>query len=144
MKNISFFLSLVFILITSPLRAEEAAPAQEGAVLVKVSTIESAEAFLEFQHNVRMVQAQRERVLELAAQIERAGDNASLRASLQEEQERVLASLERNNQRMIETYGFTITRDYTVVVEKAHIYMLVTPEEARAINERQEAEGASD
>lgn len=131
------FSLLLLLSFGLPLKAEETAAPETQTALYKVSTIESVEAFIEFQRNVRMVQSQRERILELSAQIARAGSNEKLIAGLEEERQRVLESLERNNQQMIETYGFSITRDYTVVVEKAHIYMVLTPEEAAELQGRE-------
>jgi hypothetical protein len=44
-----------------------------------------------------------------------------------------MKSLNDNNKKMIENYGFSLNRNYILVVEKAHIYMHVTPEEAAKV-----------
>ena len=41
--------------------------------------------------------------------------------------------LNENNDLMFKTYGFSLNRNYVLTVEKAHVHMWVTEEEAKAI-----------
>ena len=59
----------------------------------------------------------------------------SQKQELQGQLDDLMAKLNENNQIMTKTYGFTLLRNYTMVVEKAHIYMYVTEEEAEAYEE---------
>lgn len=102
--------------------------------LVKVSTLGSVEANQEFQRNVQVMQAQRQRVIQLQAQLEQT-QTGDLKKSLKKELDAALAKLNADNKKMAETYGFSLNRNYLLVVEKAHIYMAVSPEEAAAISE---------
>jgi hypothetical protein len=43
---------------------------------------------------------------------------------------------------MRKTYGFSIDRNYTVVIETAHVYMFVTDEEAAKIEAAAKADSA--
>jgi len=49
------------------------------------------------------------------------------------------AKLNDNNKLMFKTYGFTLNRNYVLTVEKAHVHMWVTAEEAAAIKARSNA-----
>ena len=48
----------------------------------------------------------------------------------------LIKQLNADNQKMIQAYGFTLTRNYTLVIEKAHIYMEVSAEEAALLKAR--------
>src|SRR5262245_45636869 len=92
--------------------------------LVKVAVLPTVEANQEFQKNVQLVQAQRQRVLELDNQVKNEKDTAK-KKDLQKELDSLLAKLNENNQAMAKVYGFSLTRNYTMEIEKSHIYMLV-------------------
>ena len=49
----------------------------------------------------------------------------------------MLEKLNENNKKMFDTYGFSLTRNYTQVVETSHVYMLVTTEEAEKFEQLQ-------
>lgn len=108
-------------------QTEKPAPAQQK--LVKVSTLGSVEANQEFQRNVQIMQAQRQRVMQLQAQLEQTQTKA-LKKGLKKELEAATKKLNEDNKKMAETYGFSLNRNYVLVVEKAHVYMAVSPEEA--------------
>lgn len=105
---------------------------------VKVSTLGSIEANQEFQRNVQIVRAQRQQAVQLNAAIEKETD-AAKKAELSKALEELMTNLNNNNAQMAKTYGFSLNRNYTMVVEKAHIYMFVTDEEAAAIQQKIDA-----
>jgi hypothetical protein len=90
----------------------------------------------EFQRNVQILQGQRQRAIELRNQIGQA-QSEDLKKSLQVELDQVLKKLEEDNQKMTKAYGFSLTRDYVLVVEKAHIYMTVTEKELSELEKEQ-------
>jgi len=51
----------------------------------------------------------------------------------------MLAKLNEDNQKMIKTYGFSLDRTYTIAIEKADVYMLVSDEEAAKLEKQQAA-----
>lgn len=104
--------------------------------LAKVATLETVEANQQFQRNVQIMQAQRQAVINLKNQLDaaRPADKAKLQADF----DAAVAKLNADNQTMANTYGYSLMRDYTLVVERSHIYMFVTDEEATRI----EAEAA--
>ncbi len=147
MKLHSFsLLSLAASLLGAALAAA-AQPAAPGAAeaaksqkLVRVSTLNTIEANREFQANVQLVHAQRQAVVELSAALEKETD-AAKKKELKSQFDTVLAKLNENNNKMRQTYGFSLDRNYTVVIERAHVYMFVSEEEAARV-EKAEAEAA--
>ena len=109
--------------------------------LVRVSTLNTIEANREFQTNVQLLQAQRQAVIELNAAYEKE-TNPSKKKDLKTQADAVLAKLNENNEKMRKTYGFSIDRNYTVVIETSHVYMFVTDEEAAKIEAAAKAEVA--
>lgn len=137
--------TLGIIALTTLLFVANGAWAQQGTVgdeqqkkLVRVSTLNSIESNQEFQRNVQVLQVQRQRAVQLNTAIEEE-TNADKKAELEEELEALIAKLNDNNEKMLKTYGFSLTRNYTLVVEKAHVYMFVTDEEAEQIEKNQAA-----
>ena len=104
--------------------------------LLKVCSIITAQGFQEFQANVQVVQTQRQQVIEANTAYEKEA-NATKKKELKVKLDEMLAKLNENNQKMIKTYGFSLERSYTVSVEKADVYMLVTDEEAAKIEKAQ-------
>ena len=117
------------------------APAQKEQKLLKVSSITTAAGFQEFQANVQVMQAQRQLAIEANTAYEKETD-AKKKKELKAKLDELLAKLNENNQTMVKTYGFSLDRSYTVSVEKADIYMLVTDEEAAQIEAAQSAPAA--
>lgn len=112
-------------------KAEETAAPQQK--LVKVSTLGSVEANQEFQRNVQIMQAQRQRVIQLQTQLDMA-QTKGLKKNLKKELAAAMKKLNKDNKKMAETYGFSLNRNYVLVVEKAHIYMTVSDDEATKID----------
>lgn len=123
---------------TPPLAATPAAKQQK---LVKIATLNTAEANREFQANVQVMQAQRQKAVELNAAMEKEKD-AKKKAELKTQLDQAMAKLNEDNDKMQKAYGFSLARNYTMVIETAHIYMLVTDEEA-AVIEKAEKEAAA-
>lgn len=125
--------------------ATPTASAQEGnqqQQLVRVATLNSVQANAEFQRNVQIMQAQRQRLVELTKEMEAAKSNSDKRR-IQGEIDNATKKINEDNQKMFQAYGFTLNRNYTMVVEKSYVYMFVSPEEAKQIEEnlkKQEAE----
>ena len=113
-----------------------------GQRLIRVSTIEGVDANSRFQRNVELVQGQRERLIELKSQLDKI-TLSEAREQLQAEFDRSLVKLNENNQKMLKTYGFSLTRNYVRVLEKTHIYMPVSLEEAARIEEQMKDGGGS-
>lgn len=127
--------------LSASLWAAEPAAAPKQQKLLKVCTLNTAQANKEFQANVQLVQAQRQLAIEANAAYEKETD-AKKKKDLKEKLDALLAKLNENNQKMIKTYGFSLERSYTVSIEKADVYMLVTDEEAAKI-EKAQAEAAA-
>ena len=131
-------------LIAAETAAKNAAtPAAEAKPqkLVRVSTLNTIEANREFQNNVQLLQAQRQAVIELNAAHEKE-TNPLKKKELKSQADAILAKLNENNEKMRKTYGFSIDRNYTVVIETSHVYMFVTDEEAAKIEAAAKAEAA--
>lgn len=126
--------------LSASLWAAEPAAASKEQKLLKVCTLNTAQANKEFQANVQLVQAQRQLAIEANAAFEKETDTKK-KADLKKKLDALLAKLNENNQKMIKTYGFSLERSYTVSIEKADVYMLVTDEEAAKI-EKAQAEAA--
>ena len=97
--------------------------------LIRVSTLRTVEANQEFQTNVQILQAKRQQVLEANTALERE-TNAAKKKELKAKVDDLLSKLNDDNQKMFKAYGFSLERNYTLVPEVAHIYMLVSEEEA--------------
>ena len=142
-------LSLVLGLAATRLAAAESAPkktdpapaAEKQQKLVRVSTLNTIEANREFQANVQLMQVQRQAAIELNNAHEKETD-ATKKKELKTQLDGVLAKLNENNDKMRKAYGFSIDRNYTLVVETAHVYMFVTDEEAAKVEEAAKAEAA--
>jgi len=128
-------------LLAASLWAAEPAAAPKEQKLLKVCTLNTAQANKEFQANVQLVQAQRQLAIEANAAFEKETDTKK-KAELKKKLDALLAKLNENNQKMIKTYGFSLERSYTVSIEKSEVYMLVTDEEAAKI-EKAQAEAAA-
>jgi hypothetical protein len=115
-----------------------AAPAEKPQKLVRVSTLSSIDANREFQANVQVMQAQRQAAVEINAALEKEKD-AKKKAELKKQLDALMTKLNENNDTMRKTYGFSLDRNYTLIIEKAHVYMLVTEEEAAKIEKAQSA-----
>lgn len=119
------------------------APAAKPQRLFKMVSLNDANAVREFQQNVQLVQAQREAVIQLEAAMEKEKD-AKQKAEYQKKRDELLTKLQQNNDAMVKNYGFSLTRNYTMEIERASIYMLVSDEEAAKMEAEQKAKDAKD
>jgi len=118
--------------------APDAAPAKQQR-LVRVATLSTVKANQEFQANVQLLQAQRQAAVELNTKMEQEKD-AAKKKELKTQLDALLAKLNENNNAMAKAYGFSLTRNYTMEIEKSNIYMLVSDEEAAKIEKAQKDE----
>lgn len=147
MKNRTLVLAIASAFLTvaaaiAQTNAPSVSAAQPQQQLVRVATLNSVQANAEFQRNVQIMQAQRQRIIELNKQLEEASTSAEKRR-IQTELDEAMKKINDDNQKMAETYGFSLNRNYSLVVEKSYIYMFVSPEEAASIQaELSKREGA--
>lgn len=126
-----------------PAPAAAAPTAEKQQKLVLVSTLKTVEANREFQANVQVVQAQRQKAVEVSAQFEKE-TNPTKKKEIKTQLDALMVQLNENNQKMVKAYGFSLDRNYTMVVETAHVYMFVTDEEAAKIEKEQAEKTAKD
>ncbi len=112
------------------------APAEKQQKLVRVATLKTAEANREFQANVQLLQAQRQAAVQLNTAMEKES-NAKKKKELKQQLDAIMAKLNENNDKMRQAYGFSLSRNYTLEIETAHVYMLVTEEEAAKLEQEQ-------
>lgn len=125
--------------------AATASPAVAPAAtkLIKVATLSTVEANRDFAKNVQLIQAQRQMAVELNGAWEKEKD-AKKKGELKTQLDALLAKLNENNAAMSKAYGFSLTRNYTMEIETAHIYMQVTEEEAARFEQEQKAAAQKD
>ncbi|MCX6953289.1 MAG: hypothetical protein NTV51_14140 [Verrucomicrobia bacterium] len=119
------------------------APAEKQQKLVRVSTLKNVEANREFQANVQLLQAQRQAAIELNASVEKE-TNPIKKNELKTKLDELMNNLNENNQKMVKAYGFSLDCNYTLVIETAHVYMLVSDEEAAKIEKEEAARAAAE
>ena len=133
MKYPKLLILLMFASASSVFANEN--PSNEGKMqLVKVASLNTIDANKEFQRNVQLVQQQRSLAAELLSKIENVQDEEE-HNKLQGELDTLQQKLNENNQLMFKTYGFSLNRNYVLTVEKSHIHMWVTEDEAKKIKE---------
>ena len=110
--------------------------------LVKVASLNTIEANKEFQKNVQLVQQQRGLAVQILRKLEKVQDKDE-HDELQKQLNSLQKKLNDNNQLMFKTYGFTLNRNYVLTVEKAHVHMWVTKEEATAIKSKSDSASPS-
>lgn len=105
---------------------------QQTQKLVKVANLGTFELNQEFDKNVRLVQTQRTALIQLM-QAQEAETDSAKKEERQKQIDQLTAKLNDNNQKMYETYGFTLNRNYTRAIVNSAIFMHVTDEEAAKI-----------
>ena len=106
--------------------------------LIRISTLNSVDANTEFMKNVQLVQNQRQLILALNNQLQ-TSTNPAEKEQLKQRRAQALAKLNENNRKMLQTYGFTLNRNYMYVIEKSSVYMAVSDEEATNIKVRRDS-----
>jgi hypothetical protein len=132
-KYLKLLLFLMFAFASSVF-ADEKDKSEGKMQLVKVASLNTIDANKEFQRNVQLVQQQRSLAAELLSKLENVQDEEEHK-KLQSELDSLQQKLNENNQLMFKTYGFSLNRNYVLTVEKAHIHMWVTEEEAQKIQD---------
>ena len=132
-KYPTLLLFLMFAFASSVF-ADEKVKSEGKMQLVKVASLNTIDANKEFQRNVQLVQQQRSLAAELLSKLENVQDEEEHK-KLQSELDSLQQKLNENNQLMFKTYGFSLNRNYVLTVEKAHIHMWVTEEEAQKIQD---------
>lgn len=117
--------------------AAAATPTQQR--VVRIGTLNGVKANQEFQSNVQLLQGQRQSAIEIDTNLKKETDSKK-KKELQTQLDAILAKLNENNDKMQKAYGFSLARNYTLEIETAHIYMLVTEEEAAKIEKAQKEE----
>lgn len=102
--------------------------------LVRVATLNTAQANREFQANVQLLQRQRQIAVELSAALEKEKD-ANKKKELRAQLDKAVSQLNDNNDKMQKAYGFSLNRNYTLDIEVAHVYLQVTDEEAAKLEQ---------
>ena len=115
--------------------SEEASASKNNLQLVKVASLNTIDANKEFQKNVQLVQQQRALAAQILTKINSTSEKQE-KAKLQSQLENLQKKLNENNQLMFKTYGFSLNRNYVLTVEKSHIHMWVSEDEAEAIRSR--------
>ena len=131
-------LTLAAAMVSAQKKDAKPAPApapQQKLELVKVASLNTTESNREFQKNVQLVQQQRSLAGQLLTKLQNEQDEQK-HAELKKQLDALQAKLNDNNKLMFKTYGFTLNRNYVLTVEKAHVHMWVTAEEAAAIKSR--------
>ena len=123
-------------------KAATPAPADKPQKLVRVSTLSTVEANREFQANVQVMQGLRQQFIEANAAADKE-TNATKKKELKAKADDLFAKLNENNQKMVKAYGFSLDRNYLLVVEVAHVYMAVSEEEAARYEKEQAAANAA-
>ena len=87
---------------------------------------------------MQLVQTQRQQAIEMNAAMDKE-TNATKKKEIKTKLDELMVKLNDNNQKMVKAYGFSLERNYTVVIEKAHVYMFVSDEEAAKFEKEQAA-----
>lgn len=82
-----------------------------------------------FERNVNLVQAQRQNLIQLKTAIEQ--NTGEAKAKLEEQFKKDEETLLKNNQDMIKTYGFSLTRNFEVEILQGIFFVALTAEEAQ-------------
>ncbi|MGJ8639883.1 MAG: hypothetical protein ACSHYA_10850 [Opitutaceae bacterium] len=95
-----------------------------------IGTLEGAKNNQEFQNNVHIMQSLRKEAITLREQIQAETDEAK-KAQQQEKFDSLEKKINENNQKMIDTYKYSLNRNYTQVIKKGRVYIQLTDEEIK-------------
>lgn len=112
---------------------------KQNLQLVKVASLNTIEANKEFQKNVQLVQQQRALAAQILSKMQSTQDKDE-HENLKKQLDSMQKKLNENNNLMFKTYGFSLNRNYVLTVEKAHVHMWVTEEEAQAIKAKNQTD----
>lgn len=94
-------------------------------LLAVIPTVEEND---QFRRNVQIMQAGRERLVRMNVAIQQMADGEE-KTKLEEQFKKEEEALKENNEKMIQNYGFSLTRNYLMQVEKLKLFMKVNEEE---------------
>ena len=110
-------------------------PASKPVKLLLVHTLHGADAIREFEHNVQVMQNERQAAMDLKTAVDREKD-AKKKKDLQAQLDAQMKKLNDDNALMTKTYGFSLTRNYSTDI-LLNIYLQVSDEEATRIEQQQ-------
>jgi len=119
---------------------EEDVVIRDDRKLLAVSTM-TGEHIALFERNVNLVQAQRQNLIQLKAAADQATGEA--KAKLEEQFKKDEETLVKNNEEMIKTYGFSLTRPFEAEILEGIFFVALTSEEAQKALAEQQAEAAA-
>lgn len=115
-------------------RAAEGGLKEEDVVIrgdrkfIAISTM-SGEHIPLFERNVNLVQAQRQNLIQIKAAIDQ--NTGEAKTKLEEQFKKDEETLRKNNEEMIKTYGFSLTRNFEVEILQGIFFVALTNEEAQ-------------
>lgn len=95
---------------------------------VLIGALKGPQLNQEFRRNVQVMQSQRKEALTLREQIQAETDEAK-QAELQKQFDALEKKINENNQTMIDTYKYSLNRNYAQITKKARVYIQLTDEE---------------
>lgn len=104
----------------------EPPPAAIESKLLSVCTLNSREAAQQFQTDVTAIQAQRDRAVHLQTGVD-AASTVEAKAYARGQVDTVLAEVAAMDQVMQQRYGFSITRNYTLQIDRSALYVWAEP-----------------
>jgi hypothetical protein len=96
--------------------------------LHRIATLEDIESNEAFRRNVQVMQTLRQHAASLAARVDLA-ITSSERELLQARLEELLAKLNENNRTMIQSYRYSLNRQYVLGIEQSALYLVLTDAE---------------
>jgi len=112
----------------------EEAPKSLKAKLLSICTLNTPEAAQGFQKDVATVQAQRDIAIQLNAAMQ-AAETAEDKAYAKGRLDQVLGQIGVLNQAMVQAYGFSISRNYIMQIDKSTLYVWATEDEIKVAAE---------
>lgn len=95
-----------------------------------LGALEGPQINKEFIQNVQVMQSMRKEALALSEQVE-AETDAAKKAQLQERFNKLEKQINENNQKMIETYKYSLSRNYAQITKTARVFIQLTEEEIK-------------
>jgi len=129
--------AVVALTFNQVLLAQDSSPAETLQVgdttFVYIASLNDAAANDEFRRNVQIMQARRNQGINLARAVQ-AATSMEQRNAFQAQLDEINERLTADNNVMVQTYGYSLLRRYTQVIEVSHLYLELTPEEADRVN----------
>lgn len=102
---------------------------------IYIGQLEGVETNLEFERNLKVMEAARSQAERLAQSVSNEEDEAK-KAELQKEFDTLVTKINEDNQTMVKAYKYSLDRSYSQVVTKARLYIQLTEEEIAAKKEK--------